>query len=63
MQSLKAKKPTVCLTVGFLVHKIVLRKIILDKLYIFGNYMLLLNYKTKKTRKNESLIITHCDVG
>lgn len=35
MQSLKAKKPTACLTVGFLVHKIVLRKIILDKLYIF----------------------------
>ena len=36
MQSVKAKKPTVCLTVGFLVHKIVLWKTILDKLYIFG---------------------------
>jgi len=35
MQSIKAKKPTACLTVGFLVHKIVLWKIFLDKLYIF----------------------------
>lgn len=35
MQSVKAKKPTVCLTVDFLVHKIELWKIFLDKLYIF----------------------------
>ena len=35
MQSLKPKKPTAN-AVGFLVHKIVLWKIILDKLYIFG---------------------------
>lgn len=34
MQSIKAKKPTAN-TVGFLVHKIVLWKTILDKLYIF----------------------------
>lgn len=35
MQSLKAKKPTACLTVGFLVHKIVLWKTILEKICIF----------------------------
>lgn len=36
MQSVKAKKPTVCLTVGFLVHKIVLWKTIIEKICIFG---------------------------
>ena len=35
MQSIKAKKPTVRLTVGFLVHKIVLWKIIFEKICIF----------------------------